>query len=244
MVECEIRNLKDLGNCLQRVEASFPRRERPFVAITYAQSVDGSIASAARQPLQISGPESMSLTHNLRAMMDGILVGIETVLTDNPRLTVRGIDGQHPQPVVLDTRLRTPTSCNLIQRPDISPWLACGTNHSGDKKDDMIRAGATLLPCPLDRKEQVDLDILMKTLHRRNLASLMVEGGARVITSFIQSRLVDLFIITISPMLIGGLPVIATRQNGDIQTLSMKQIHYEQMGKDLILWATPDWNRP
>jgi len=77
---------------------------RPLVTLSYAQSLDGCIAARPGQPLAVSGPLSLTLTHQLRAAHDAILVGIGTVLADNPRLTVRLVEGQHPQPVVVDSR--------------------------------------------------------------------------------------------------------------------------------------------
>src|SRR5687768_4642967 len=96
---------------------------RPVVTLSYAQTLDGSLALPGRQ-LIISSPESMKMTHELRAAHDGLLVGIGTVLIDDPRLTVRLADGRNPQPVVLDSRLRMPLTANLLKHPDRRPWLA------------------------------------------------------------------------------------------------------------------------
>ena len=102
---------------------------RPFITVSYAQSLDGSIATASRQQMQLSGPESMRLTHQLRACCQSILVGIGTVLADDPSLTVRLVEGKSPQPIILDTRLRTPLDANLVQRSGPSPWIVNG-NHN------------------------------------------------------------------------------------------------------------------
>src|SRR5205823_12555295 len=103
---------------------------RPFVTLSYAQSVDGSIAARPGQPLALSGALSMTLTHQLRAAHDAILVGIGTVLADNPRLSVRLVEGKDPQPIVADSRLRLPLSANLLYQHPLSPWIA-----SGDQAD-------------------------------------------------------------------------------------------------------------
>ena len=96
---------------------------RPFVVLSYAQSVDGSIAGRNRERNRLSSPESMALTHGIRALCDGILIGIGTLLSDDPRLTVTHACGPHPQPVVLDTHLRTPPAARLVQRADTRPWI-------------------------------------------------------------------------------------------------------------------------
>jgi len=239
----EIRNLYQLQTRLLGKELSHPRMNRPFVAVSYAQSIDGSIATKNRRPLSISGRESLELTHRLRSLFDGILVGINTVLADDPQLTVRLVDGENPQPVVLDTRLRTPLACRLLQRSDRESWLASATANSHARVSAFIRAGAQVLPCRPDGNGQVDLHHLMALLFDKGVESLMVEGGAKVITSFIHAELVDLFIITISPKFIGGLQVIESR-NGDLfSKLNLTGISYETLGKDIVVWASPVWTR-
>jgi 3,4-dihydroxy 2-butanone 4-phosphate synthase/GTP cyclohydrolase II len=100
----------------------------PRVTLTYAQSLDGCIAARRGEPYLLSGPESKRMTHQLRAAHSAILVGIGTVLADNPRLTARVAGGENPQPVVLDSRLRLPLDARLLQTG--SPWIA--TTYSAD----------------------------------------------------------------------------------------------------------------
>ena len=101
-------------------EAFYRRHRRPFVTLSYAQSLDGSIATAAGQPLRISSPQSMIMTHALRAAHDAILVGINTVLADDPSLTVRLDEGNNPQPIVLDSQLRMPQMLACWRNPEAS----------------------------------------------------------------------------------------------------------------------------
>ena len=108
---------------------------------------DGSIATRRRRPLPISGPGAMRMTHGLRALHDGILVGIETVLADDPQLSVRLVEGPHPQPVVLDTRLRTPVEARLLKGGNGRPWLVGAVDNPQDKVTAMTAAGADVLPC-------------------------------------------------------------------------------------------------
>jgi 3,4-dihydroxy 2-butanone 4-phosphate synthase/GTP cyclohydrolase II len=216
---------------------------RPFIAVTYAQSLDGSIATRDRQQIRISNDASMRLTHQLRICFDGILVGIGTILSDNPRLNARWVKGKNPQPLVLDTHLRTPIHSNLVQRTDQSSWIVAGRACAPDKRGDLERAGARIFPCDVDTDGRIDLQALMALLARRKIGSLMIEGGARIITSFINAQLVDQIIITISPQLIGGLPVIDERGLQAMTHLSLDRVEYEFAGKDIIVWAQPAWNR-
>lgn len=234
-----IGNIDDLTRHLQQVHAVNRIGDRPFTAISYAQCIDGSIATRDRRPLAISGRASMTLTHRLRSVFGGILVGINTVLADNPQLTARLVNGPNPQPIVLDTHLRTPVTSRLVQREDRSTWLASAVDHPKDRHAALTRAGVECLPCRLNGMGQIDLNALLRELYTRGIQSLMVEGGARVITSFIQAGLADLFIITISPAFVGGLQVIDGNSTDPLAKLSLTDIHYERLDNDLIVWAKP-----
>ena len=234
-----INSIEDLDRHLQAVRTAGNHNGRPFTLVSYAQCLDGSIATIDRRPLAISGRESMTLTHRLRALFEGILIGINTLLADNPRLTVRLVDGANPRPVVLDTHLRTPAACRLVQQNDRTVWLASAANHRPDRQAALARAGAVCLPCSLDGRGQIDLHALLQKLHDRGVRSLMVEGGAQVITSFIRAGLADLFIITVSPAFVGGLQAVDGRSTAPLSKLSLTDINYERMEDDLIVWAKP-----
>jgi GTP cyclohydrolase II len=236
-----IESIEDLKACLSASEAFRARHNRPFITISYAQSVDGSIASRNRLPIRLSGPESAVLTHQIRAASDSILIGIGTLLADDPRLTVRLAEGRNPQPIILDTHLRTPLSARLVTQSDLSPWIINARNNRGNRVEALKNAGATPLPCITGRGGKIDLHALMTMLAEMQVNSIMVEGGAKVITSFVHSRLIDQFIITVSPRLVGGLPVIDS--NGlDLNTnLTLGNLSYQRLGNDLIIWTRPDW---
>jgi riboflavin-specific deaminase-like protein len=215
---------------------------RPFVTISYAQSLDGSIATVHKRPLQLSGFESMRLTHQLRACCQSILVGIGTVLADDPSLTVRRVAGKNPQPIILDTHLRTPLNAKLVRQPDLSTWIVNGNQDKGDQHATLCQNGATLINCRCADDGLIDLVALMDELADRRIDSLMVEGGARVITSFVKLKLVDLFVVTISPKLVGGFPVIDSGSFKAASFIQLKDVHYQKLGEDLIIWARPDWS--
>jgi len=214
---------------------------RPYITISYAQSLDGSIAALNKQQIQLSGRESMLLTHQLRACCQFILVGIGTVLADNPSLTVRLVEGQNPQPIILDTHLRTPPGAALVRRSDLSTWIVNGNHDRVEPNHELKHKGATLISCRCGADGLIDLLALMGELDRRNVDSIMVEGGARVITSFIKLKLADLFVVTVSPKLVGGLPVIDTASFKAAPHIQLKDVHYQRLGADLIIWARPNW---
>jgi GTP cyclohydrolase II len=239
--ETRIQSIEDLKAQMRHAAAFRAKYQRPFITVSYAQSIDGSIASRKREPIALSGPKSLVLTHQIRACCDCILVGIGTVLADNPQLSVRMVEGQNPQPIILDTRLRTPLNSKLVQRRDLSPWIINRQNHSNEQIQALKKAGATPLRCSTGHDGKIDLFALMNLLAEMEINSMMVEGGAQVITSFVNSRLVDQFIITITPKLVGGLQVLNSKGLKAPPYLNFKQIHYQHLGNDIIMWARPSW---
>ncbi len=220
------------------------RHRRPLVTVSYAQSVDGSIATRNRQQLRLSSRQSMILTHRIRAACDAIVIGINTLLVDDPLLTVRLIEGPSPQPIVLDSKLRIPLQARLLSRSDRCCWLACTDKHDPGQVDALESRGAELIRCRRDHRGMVDLPNLLSLLGERGIRSIMVEGGSRVITSFIEARLADQLIVTIAPRLVGGLPVLDRPVVGNGSLLGLKSVSYQSCGPDIILWAQPQWQSP
>ena len=241
-MKIQIKSIDELKTVIAEAHNFRLANGRPFVTISYAQSLDCSIATAGRQQLQLSGDESMHLTHRLRALHSSILVGIGTVLADNPSLTTRLVAGDNPQPVILDTHLRTPPDANLVARQDLSAWIVNENHGSDDWNHPLHRKGATLISCPCSDDGLIDLGALMTELANRRIDSLMVEGGARVITSFVRRRLADLFVVTVAPKLVGGLPVINTGSFQSKEFLQLSDVHLQMLGNDFIIWARPGWN--
>lgn len=208
----------------------------PTVTLTYAQSLDGSIAARRGKSMSLSGPESLRLTHALRAEHDAILIGIETVLSDDPQLTVRRVEGPDPQPVVLDSRLRTPVTAKLFQHPTMRPWIATTEAAPAAEQERLEKAGATVLRLPADDDGRVDLGALLAALAEKRVRSLMVEGGARVITSFLAAQLVDRLVLTVVPLLVGGLSAVGelAEKNGDAFPV-LRNPRYEWVGNDLVI---------
>ena len=217
---------------------------RPLVTVSYAQSVDGSIATRNREQLQLSGPQSMVVTHRIRAACDAIVIGINTLLIDNPLLTVRLAAGPSPQPIVLDSHLRIPLQARLLERTDLDCWVACTEKNDPERISAVENQGAEVIRCRHDRQGRVDLPHLLQQLGERGISSLMVEGGGQVISSFIEARLADQMIITIAPRLVGGLPVLNRPTAGNGSLLHLDSITYQCCGPDIILWGKPRWREP
>src|SRR6266511_3834033 len=220
------------------------RTGRPFVTLTYAQSLDGCIAARRGQPLSLSGPQSLLLTHYLRAAHDAILVGIGTVLADNPLLNVRLVEGKNPQPVIVDSQLRFPLEANLLRHHSLPPLIATGDQADRERQGRLEAAGARVLRLPTMANGDVDLAALLVWLAEHGVSSLMVEGGARIITSFLANQLVNHLVLTIVPRLVGGLHAVGSLvQTDPAHFPSLRNFSYQQLGEDLVLWGDLAWDK-
>jgi 3,4-dihydroxy 2-butanone 4-phosphate synthase/GTP cyclohydrolase II len=198
---------------LEKARAQVGRRPsagaRPFVTLSWAQSLDGCLAIEAGQPTALSGEESLALTHALRAAHDGIVIGVGTLLADDPALTVRFWHGASPAPVVLDSSLRTSLQSRLVKTAGARPVaFACTSAGDVDRQARLEACGARVLRLPACQSGWVDLAALLDHLGAIGIGSVMVEGGAKVLTSFLQAQLADYAIVTVAPRFLGGLAAV------------------------------------
>lgn len=227
-----------IESLVEKADGHLQRIGRPFVTLSYAQSLDGCISARAGEPLAISGSESLVLTHQLRAHHDVILVGIGTVLSDDPRLTVRLVKGKNPRPVILDSRLRVPASARLFSQNGRSPMVVTRDGNSQERCRALADVGATVLTVTPNSRGQVSLHALLERLGQMGVRSVMVEGGSRVITSFLLARLADYAVLTVSPVFVGGLRAVSDLNQSDPKCfLRIKNPGHRWLGEDLILWG-------
>ncbi len=213
------------------------REAVPSVTLSYAQSLDGSIAAEPGKPLQLSNAESQALTHRLRSVHDGVLVGINTLLSDDPRLTVRLVAGKNPQPVVVDSLLRSPVGARLLRAPCVPPIIATTERSSAVREKQLLAAGAHVVRLPSQPDGRVDLHMLLRHLYELGIRSLMVEGGAGVITDFLARQLVDQMVITIAPQFVGGLSAVKPSLPKTVGSGTLTNVQYESFAGDLVVYA-------
>jgi 3,4-dihydroxy 2-butanone 4-phosphate synthase/GTP cyclohydrolase II len=178
-----------------------PRAERPAVVLKYAQTLDGRIATSSGDARWISGEEERTVSHALRAASDAVLVGIGTVLADDPQLTVRMVPGASPMRVVLDSALRIPDHARVLDED--APTVVLTTERSSPTRRAALRARGVVVEVVADLDGRVDLAAGASCLRSLGIELLLVEGGAQVITGLLRARLVDRLIVAIAPLIIG-----------------------------------------
>lgn len=184
----------------------------PLVVSKAGMSLDGKIGTAERRDRWITSQEGREFAQRLRLSADAMLVGVETVLSDDPELTYRG-SASKSRPmmrVILDSALRTPASARLFQSGPRSPVLIfCGSGASDTRRAELEKQGAEILAIP-PSDSGLDLPTVLQELGKREILGLLVEGGSRVHWSFVSGRLVDKFFFLIAPLILGGKDAVST----------------------------------
>lgn len=217
---------------------------RPYVILKMAQTLDGKIATVTRQSRWITGPAARRHVHALRREADAILVGIDTVLADDPRLGVRA-DGQpsanDPIKVIVDDRLRLPLGSHLVRSARHRLVVAATTARaSAARRRHLARCGVEVVPLP-SRRDRVDLRALCRWLLRRGVHQLLIEGGGEVAASALAARIVDRAAWFVAPSLIGG-ALAPTSVGGPGITHVSRAVRLRQptarwIGRDLLIEA-------
>jgi 5-amino-6-(5-phosphoribosylamino)uracil reductase/diaminohydroxyphosphoribosylaminopyrimidine deaminase/5-amino-6-(5-phosphoribosylamino)uracil reductase len=220
---------------------------RPFVTLSYAQTLDGRLATSTGSSQWISAPESLRFSHELRAKHDAIMVGVGTACKDDPRLTVRLVAGQDPLRVIVDSTLRSPlTAAVLTERAAPGTVLAVTDRAPAAKRDEVRALGATVLCLPTNTGGRVDLVALLAALHDRGVGSVLVEGGAGMITALLRARLVDRLVVCVAPKILGaGIEAVGDLGIRELtRTLIMADTSVTPCGVDLILDSRVEYPGP
>jgi len=233
----------------------FASTGRCWVILKWAQSIDGKLAYAGSGtgleavPRWISNELSRKNAQNLRRRAGAILVGINTVLADDPLLTVRPSKGKKPLRIVLDSSLRIPLNCKLLRTAKKSPVLILSGQQAVQANpqivERIVKKGAEVLACP-DTQGQSNLYFLVDELGKRGITQLLVEGGPTVLASFLKERLADEINVYISPKILGvrGSASIAESLAQLTDIVNFRCIDTKRFGDDICLTGFSDPLRP
>ncbi|MDI3317556.1 MAG: bifunctional diaminohydroxyphosphoribosylaminopyrimidine deaminase/5-amino-6-(5-phosphoribosylamino)uracil reductase RibD [Bacillota bacterium] len=247
-VEVAVGLMGEEARRLNEAYLTHRRLGRPFVTMKYAMTLDGRIATAARDSRWVSGEAARRRVHELRAQVDLVAVGVETVLADDPLLTVRlaeeGPEGR-PNPIrlVLDSRARTPLESRLLGTAAEAPvWIATTRHAPAERLEALRAAGAEILLLP-DRDGRVDLRALFAELGRRGLLHVLLEGGATIHGAALAARVVDRLMVFVAPRIAGGSAALGPVGDPGVrrmaEALRLRPVACEPVGEDWLIVAEP-----
>ena len=200
----------DVGTLAPQCEAlnesffTFMRTGIPFVTVKYAQTLDGRIATSTGHSRWVSSELSLRFAHRLRGTHDAVLVGIGTVIADNPDLRVRLVRGRNPLRVVLDPDFRIPQDARVLDNRDAARTLIVRWAPGGEDGGSLLKErGIETLSVERTADGSLDLKALLAALGKRQISSVLVEGGAKTITAFVREGLVDRMIVITAPKIAG-----------------------------------------
>ena len=211
----------------------------PFVALKTAMTLDGKIATAAGQSQWITNEASRYETHRLRDIYDGILVGINTALADNPSLTTRlkEYQGRNPVRIVVDSRARLPLTAKLVTDGAARTIVAVTEQAPAERVEALRSAGVEIIVA--GSSNHVDMQSLMEQLGAMKISSVLVEGGGSVNFSLLQAGLVDRVYAFIAPKLVGGRDALTPVEGDGFRELDhaveLEDIQLRQLGSDVLL---------
>lgn len=228
--------------CLELIEgfAKMIRCGRPFTTYKAAMTLDGCTATADGDSQWISGEQSRLRVHHLRNRADAIMVGIETILKDDPRLTVRlpQQDGRDPLRVVVDSRLRMPLTSRMLQQVSQAATLIATGCDDPQRISQLQQLGAEVVVLPLV-SGRVTLPALWDELGRRQVQHLLLEGGSTLATAALEAGLIDRLMVFIAPKLAVGCPSTGLFAGKGCSFMSesttLHQVNYEKVGEDLLV---------
>jgi len=228
--------------CRELNEAYFKYFETglPFVTLKMAQSLDGRIATRDGSSQWISSSDSLKLAHRWRAIHDSVMVGIDTVLCDDPSLTVRLVKGRNPHRLIVDSKLRIPTKNRVLSDGSASRTTILTTGQADPKRIEKLEAlGARVHQVKANSHGQVDLMAALQLLAKQGITSILVEGGAKLATSLLNAGLVDRLLVVIGPKIIGkGIEAVGDLGIADVnQALRLSIEKIRRVGDDLVVVA-------
>ena len=234
-VKVKVGVMEEEAKKLNEAYIKFMKSKTPFVILKMAVSVDGRIATSSGSSRYITGKEARSYVHRLRTEVDAVMVGVNTVIRDNPQLTPRLVKGKDPLKIVVDSTLCIPKNCNLMAEP--SKLIIATTNKAPKNNLRRLQEKGVNVLIIKSTKGMVDLKELMKELAKCGITSLMIEGGSRLNSSAIKGGIVDKVLVFTAPKIIGnGISAIGDLGIREIgNAILLKKTTCSKIGRDLLI---------
>lgn len=218
--------------------------KKPFIVLKAAMTLDGKIATATGQSKWITNETSRAYGYKLRDIYDGIMVGINTVIEDNPMLTARVDGGKNPIRIVVDSSLKIDINANVVQDKSAKTIVATTDKADKDKILKLQAQDVDVIVVDKDKNDKVDIEKLLDILGQQNICSILVEGGATLSGSFVAKKLVDKVYFFIAPKIVGGkeakTPVAGTGILNLQEALALKDIQIEKLEEDILIIGRVD----
>jgi len=231
---------------LNEAFSKYIRAKEPFVILKVAATLDGKIATREGDSKWISGDASRRFVHRLRDEVDGVLVGIGTVLRDDPLLTTRINGGRDPYRIVLDSRLKIPEEAKVVGDSPTKLIIVATESAPKDKIERLEMRGVRVLT--LESKEgRIDLKSCLSKLGEMGMMSVMVEGGNQVNGSFFDESLIDKLLLFLSPRLIGDPEAAGIFGGRGVSKLPeavpLREMKARRIGEDILLEGYLEWGK-
>ena len=245
-LELEVGILERECRRLNEAFCKYILKKEPFVILKVAATLDGKIATRTGDSKWISGEASRRFVHKLRDQVDGVLVGIGTVLKDDPLLTARARGGRDPYRIVLDSRLNIPEEARVIGTSPSKAIIAATALAPKDRIEKFEKRGVQIFI--FDSKEgKVDLRSCLSKLGEIGMMSLLVEGGSQVNGSFLDEGVIDKFFLFLSPKLIGDHQapgIFGGRGVSNLhEAIALKEMKAKRIGEDILIEGYFEWRR-
>lgn len=202
-IRVDVGLMEDEAVRLNEMFNFFIQAKRPFVTLKSAVTLDGRTATRTGDSKWISGERSRGIVHRLRRLHQVIMVGVNTVLADDPLLTARlEPDGRQPVRIIVDSRLRTPPEAKVVTDRTAPTWIVCTEQADPSRAERLARAGVEVIRC--GSGPRVDLERMLKLLYEREIGSILLEGGSVLNGAMLERGLVNKIVLFVAPKIVGG----------------------------------------
>jgi diaminohydroxyphosphoribosylaminopyrimidine deaminase/5-amino-6-(5-phosphoribosylamino)uracil reductase len=237
-LDVEVGVLEKECRRLNEAYCKYILKKEPFVILKVAATLDGKIATKEGDSKWISGETSRNFVHRIRNQVDGVVIGIGTVLKDDPQLTTRIKNGRDPYRVILDSRLRIPEEAKVIGISPSKAIIATTELADKDKIESLEKKGVRILIID-SKKGRVDLETCLYKLGEMGMMNLLVEGGSQINGSFLDEGLIDKILLFFSPKLIGDREALGIFGGSGKATLKeaipLNKLRVRRMGEDILI---------